>query len=258
MKKVFPGDKIQANDYNDIIDAVQKNDHSSEALFKISKPREVYVKNNTDHRILAGEPLNITSALYYNEPPEKAMHRFVSGGAALACSIQQHTPVAAIRTAFALETINIGKLGRCSFPGLVGGYVYFTDDITTPKQHIASRNTRHRLEFSDETASPDFFNVAAVYDSQENPRTRAFCFMVPNYNTLHYIRVYGINGPFYADMLEPFKHIRIKPGEVDTTASIECPNWTLSGATNPVVNVTCDSNGNLVVDHQEINIIAEF
>lgn len=260
MKKVFPGDKIQADDYNDIIDAVQKNDHSSEALFKISKPKEVYVKNNTTSRISPGEPVPISRALYSRETPEKAMHRFISGGAVFACDQQQLRP-GAMWTAFALETIRVGSLGRCHFPSLVGGFVYFTNDVTRPTQTVVQNRTR--LEFSDgfkATVGNMFFNVAAVYDSLES--TRAFCFLVPNFNTSHWLNVGVWNGPVnnYVNFITAIDghHIRIMGGETDVVAELRGATWTLRGGTNPVVNVTCDSDGNLVVEHQQIDILADF
>lgn len=261
MKKVFPGDKIQANDYNDIIDAVQKNDHSSEALFKISKPKEVYVKNNTTSRITPGEPLRLSGALYSRETPEKAMRRFISGGAVFVCNQQQAAPDAAIYTAFALETIRVGALGRCHFPSLVGGFVYFTDDARTPTQVVVG--TRTRLEFSNSwTASVgnNFFNVAAVCDALD--RTRAFCFLVPNFNNNHWIRVGLWSKPTtsHVNLITAIDgdHIRIMAGETDIVAELRGATWTLRGATNPVVNVTCDSDGNLVVEHQELELLADF
>lgn len=263
MKKVFPGDKIQANDYNDIIDAVQKNDHSSEALFKISKPKEVYVKNNTDRRILPGAPLRLSGALYSRETPEKAMHRFISGGAVFACNQQQAAPGPAIYTAFALETIRVGALGRCHFPSLVGGFVYFTNDVSTPSQVVVGTQTR--LEFTNNptaSARNNFFNVAAVYDPMAESITRAFCLLVPNFNINHWINVDFWNRPpgNYVNLISAYDgtHIRIMPGETDVVAELRGANWTLRGATNPVVNVTCDSDGNLVVEHQQLNLLADF
>lgn len=266
ISPVQKGQKLTAQAWNQLATTVNNIAGGSTAAASAGKVVQVTIRNRTDIAKRAGEILTVykTGSLRLAQyTPDEARVAWMNNGFQLDgyAALPSNSSSAGV-PALLIDGIPASGIGRAVVYGLCAGYI-----------SVSGASAPELVKFSDSTGA--FVEPASgetgdwrVIASSAVSSGRVFAYLVPLggggggsipvYWTTNGSNVSSADAAALDFTQYPSNNlVRASMGS-NGRLEIKIANWTLSGGTNPVTNVTVDSNGDIVLERTAITLGRSF
>lgn len=248
VQQVRKGDKITALAWNEMAAAINNNLAAKGGAVP-PRPIPVTIKNRTEFTVQAGGTLTVYKGgtqRISSLSPDNARKAWQNNG----FQLDGYSSGTGGVPALVLDSIPEGGIGRAMVSGLCAGYVTVSGSVPdTVKFNPASAT--FAAAGSGETADWKIIAASSVSSG------KAFCYMIPlggGGGAISFILANGttaVKDTVKADgTYISLKSVSGHSNQVEISGA----RWILNGPSSVVTSVSCDSNGDLVVNAQAISL----
>lgn len=263
LKHVAPGDPLSATRWNEMVDRLNNTDLTD----NVTELRTRITVCNTNRNLSAGEAIWVSGMRGAYRGPTACYRSFVENGFQLNASTLDTGYIAVLEEALPVDRGSRAHIAGAlvSFP-LAAGFVYSSEPRNLPTK-VKAAYGHDELIFAD---APDGDWSVVGLSSAETVSDgdyirKYFAYLTPDGSRpwVNYYKSDGNNEPtritsitFGTGSQDVFQGARSQSNP--SVVTITGAKYSLTGATQPVTNVTVDANGDIVLERGTIAVNRYF